>query len=288
MPVATAVVTSVIMPGRDVELVVGDQLEALARQVGAAPWELVFVDDGSTDGTAGVVEAFRGRLPKLVLLRSERGNAYAARNVALTAASGPQIVCCDADDRVPEGWVAGMQRALETCDLVSGPTQYWWPELDRVDSVIRNTARRPHLDFLPFAAGGAFGCRREVLEALDGWDESLRSGGDVDLSWRALLAGYRLGTLPDSLAILYRQRERPGGTLRQHVRQGQAQVLAYRRYRAAGMPRRSLRQAAADWWVVLRKLPGALRSRQMSTWMQRLGVPLGRLAGSIRFRAVYL
>lgn len=276
------------MPGRDVALVVSDQLEALVRQVDAQPWELVFVDDGSSDGTAGVVETFRERLPGLILLRSERGNAYAARNAALGAASGAQVLCCDADDRVPEGWVRGMQQALETYELVSGPTRYWWPERDREDVVVHNTAHCAHLDFLPFAAGGAFGCRREVLEALSGWDESLRSGGDVDLSWRALLAGYQLGTLPDSLAILYRQRERPSGSLRQQVRQGQAQVLAYRRYREAGMPRRSADQTLSDWSIVFRKLPGALRSRQMSTWMQRLGVPLGRLAGSIRFRVVYL
>src|SRR5688572_4626087 len=123
------------MPGRDVARVVGDQLEALARQVDAKPWELVFVDDGSADGTAGIVESFRSRLPRLVLLRSERHNAYAARNLALDAAAGAQIVCCDADDRVPEGWLAAMQRALDVHDLVSGPTRYWWPERDRVDVV---------------------------------------------------------------------------------------------------------------------------------------------------------
>lgn len=265
-----------------------DQLEALGCQRGAQPWEVIFVDDGSSDGTAAVVESHRASLPRLRVVHCDCGNSYAARNVGLRHAAGTQILCCDADDIVPEDWIVEMQRALAQYDIVGGPTRYWWPDREKVDDAVRNTTDLPHLEFLPFAAGGSFGCSRRVIDELGGWDESLPSGGDVDLSWRAQLAGYELGALPGSVVVLYRQRAAPRAALRQMFRQGQGQALAYRRYGPHGMPRRPLRRTVTEWLDVLSRLPGALRSRQLTTWWRRAGVPLGRIVGSVRFRTVYL
>ena len=65
------------------------------------------------------------------------------------------------------------------------------------------------LDHLPFAVGANVGVTRACFEALDGWSEEYICGGDdIDFSWRAQQAGFRLGMAPQAV-IDYRYRTGP-------------------------------------------------------------------------------
>ena len=60
-------------------------------------YEVIAVDDGSTDGSAGVLESFAGRLPLRILRQANQGQSV-ARNAAMAVAQGEYILMVDADD----------------------------------------------------------------------------------------------------------------------------------------------------------------------------------------------
>ena len=129
-------VVSVVVPAFDAESTLGEQLGALAGQVGAPVFEVLVCDNGSRDGTAGVVWSFVGRSVgsvawsgvRLVDASVRRGPA-AARNVGAGRARGEFLVFCDADDVVSPGWVAALHAGLADHDLVAGGLE--WELLNR-------------------------------------------------------------------------------------------------------------------------------------------------------------
>jgi L-malate glycosyltransferase len=75
-------------------------------------WALIIVDNGSTDETRRILDAFVGRLPLTVLHEARRGQNF-ARNAALDAVHGDLVVFSD-DDAIPEHrWLAELRRAAD-------------------------------------------------------------------------------------------------------------------------------------------------------------------------------
>jgi glycosyltransferase involved in cell wall biosynthesis len=86
---------SVIMPAYNAAASIADAIHSLLRQE-HANWELIVVDDGSSDQTAAVAASFADRRVRL-LKRPHRG-VSAARNAGLEAMSGDAFAFLDADD----------------------------------------------------------------------------------------------------------------------------------------------------------------------------------------------
>ncbi|WP_322645597.1 glycosyltransferase, partial [Oerskovia flava] len=118
---------------------------------------------------------------------------------------------------VGDGWLAGMLAALRRAEFVTGS----W-EGDRLNSTHRASVTwttnpivtKPFLPWLPATGAGTMGIDRQVFVDLGGFEESLATGEDVDLSWRVQLAGHRLEYHPeiilhvrkrDGLRAIYRQ-----------------------------------------------------------------------------------
>ena len=107
---------SVIVPAYNVEAFVGEAIESVLRQ-SVSDWELIIVDDGSTDATASIVHRFTD--PRIHFIRQENAGVSAARNRGIAAARGAYFAFLDADDRLRptalERLSAGFEGAPEAC-----------------------------------------------------------------------------------------------------------------------------------------------------------------------------
>lgn len=101
---------SVVIPTHNRLDVLPEVLAALKAQEGAPPFEVVVVDDGSSDGTGEWLAGRRFRVPARVLSQGNRGPA-AARNAGVEAARGRWVAFLG-DDTVPaSGWLAAHRAA---------------------------------------------------------------------------------------------------------------------------------------------------------------------------------
>lgn len=117
-----AVVIAVLDEAENVEAVCAEALAALAP---VAPFEIVFVDDGSTDRTAAIIQAMAERDPRLRLVRHGRrcGKSQAVRTGVL-AARAPWIATMDGDGQNDPADLVAMLRAAwaagDPAPLVAG------------------------------------------------------------------------------------------------------------------------------------------------------------------------
>lgn len=94
---------SIVIPVYDVAPYLPDCLDSLLRQTGDVAYEIIAVDDGSTDGSSGILEAYARLHPdrlRTVLLDRNRG-VSSARNRGLELARGEYVWFVDGDDLVP-------------------------------------------------------------------------------------------------------------------------------------------------------------------------------------------
>jgi glycosyltransferase involved in cell wall biosynthesis len=283
---------SVVIPCRNGAATLGVQLDALARQSWSRPWEVLLVDNGSTDDSVALAECFRDRLPALrVVDASGRpGQAYAL-NEGIRSARAEAVALCDADDEVGEGWLAALAEALGEHELVACRQDATklnepWVAAAR-DAVFTTGAPRVWFPpYAPHAGSGAMGLRRSVHEALDGFDEAMPCLFDTDFCIRAHLAGHELAFAPDAV-VHYRHRDSLRGLFGQARRYSQQAARLQRRYREPGTRVAGQRTWLVEGWKpVLAALPraGTRSGRARLAWL--LGWQAGRYAGSVRYRVL--
>ena len=99
---------SVIIPAYNRATLLPGTLDAVLAQV-PAPDEVIVVDDGSTDGTGAVVDAYRdAHASRVRRIRIDNAGDLAARNVGLRAARAERVAFCDSDDLWRPGFLAAM------------------------------------------------------------------------------------------------------------------------------------------------------------------------------------
>jgi glycosyltransferase involved in cell wall biosynthesis len=215
------------MPRGDVTVVVptynrGDSLRATLAALGAQvvspglQWDILVVDNNSSDHTPKVVEEFArtARVPVRYCFEARAGKSHAL-NVGITRAASDFLLFTD-DDVLPSlSWVASAARAMARwgADGVGGRILLKWltpppPWLARSEQAQRSLGL---LDFKeprvlsgsirgwPAVWGGNMGFRRAVLESLGGFDPALgpvgpkhSMGEDSDIAQRALDNGWRV------------------------------------------------------------------------------------------------
>lgn len=280
---------SVIIAAYNAGATIGEQLEALAQQQWREPWEVLVVNNRSTDDTVEVARRFGGSVSNLRIIdaSARRSQPYAA-NLGVRAARSEAIAFCDADDRVADGWVAAMGEGLKQYAFVAGSL-----ETERLNTapLARNmptlqtsgVQEFTYPPFLPHAGSCNMGVQRRAFEAVGGFDESLAALFDTDLCWKLQLRGVPLTPLPDAV-VHYRRRDRVGALLRQAKTYAEYDVALYKRYRPLGMPKLSVRSGISGWVGLVRCAGSLWREEQRANYLWNLGWRAGRLYGSLKHR----
>jgi glycosyltransferase involved in cell wall biosynthesis len=277
---------SVIVPCRNAELHLRQQLEALASQETFFPWELIIVDNGSTDRSVSIAEQYKHRIPLRVVPALERPNQAYARNAGAHAASSEKLIFVDADDEVAPGFLTAMYMALRDHDLVMSPQDIealnpgWNREAHNVSTASEG-------EFAPYAFGTGVGLSRRVLESVGGWPEEYTPCEDMALSYRLQRSGVTLACLPEPL-LRYRFRDSLRALFRQTRVWGSREALVHRDFASVFVTRRTLRLAISEWLGVLGELLSARSRADLARFAVRFGYSVGRLSGSLRYRTFYL
>jgi cellulose synthase/poly-beta-1,6-N-acetylglucosamine synthase-like glycosyltransferase len=224
---------SVIVPVRDGARTIASCLDALLAQDYPGSAEVLVVDNGSTDATAGLVR------PRDVLLvhESHQGRAI-ARNAGIARASGEIVAFVDADCIAEPGWLTALVQPFADAGVggVGGeihsvpPVTAVQVYLDRKEACWQQYCvqggRRKRHGFL-ITANAAY--RRSVLDEVGGFDPSFITAEDVDLGWRVRHAGHTLAYAPDAI-VRHRLRETVRDLFRQRYGYGYGRVLFRRRH----------------------------------------------------------
>ncbi len=194
---------SVIMPVLNAEPFIGAAIASVQAQ-SFRDWELIVVDDGSTDASAGIVaDAQRGD-PRIRLVDNSAGpthGAAAARNIGMQRAEGAFIAYLDADDVYEPDKLAHETELLASypdAAMVYGPTLWWrgpadawtWKQpmkreaghLHRPTVLLRKAIVSGDWQ-VPCTCGVLI--RREAIERVGGFDERFRLYEDQTL-WAKL------------------------------------------------------------------------------------------------------
>lgn len=207
-------------------------LESL-RRLNYPDYEVILVDDGSTDSTPQIVAAF----PDVRAFRHPRNLGLSiARNTGISAATGEIVAFTDADCRVDEDWLYYLVGDLLNSDFagIGGPNLLPRDDSAVAAAVMASPGGPAHVMLTDRQAEHIPGCNmafyKWALEDVGGFDPIfVKAGDDVDICWRLQQAGCKIGFSPSALVWHYR-RSTVGEYLKQQRGYGEAEALLVRKH----------------------------------------------------------
>jgi len=205
---------SIVMPCYNAAATLAEAVgSVLAQSLG--DFELLIVDDGSTDGSVQLAYAMASEDTRIRVIRQRNGGPAEARNRGLAEAEGQYLAFLDADDRwVPLALAKHMRAFAENqaCGVSFGRVRFYDPAMHTPGALSTVPARLTLTDVLgeyPVCTTSNLICRRAVYEQVGGFDADLTHGEDQEWVARVLATTpWEVCGVPD---ILVYYRTSPGG-----------------------------------------------------------------------------
>ncbi len=236
---------SVIIPVLDDPAGVRDTVESLLAQTHPPePWEIVVVDNGSSDDTLAVARGYERHHPGRVRVVCEhRTGSYAARNRGIEVASGEILCFIDADMRAPPSFLAELARFLDRHPGVDYVAYGVRVEAE-VNTVAATYERlyafqmRRYFERQHYSGAACLTVRRRLVEQVGAFDARLESGGDREFGQRVHAAGMEQAFL-EPLELRHPARIGIASLVAKAMRVGRglAQLSHYRPDRYSGLTR---------------------------------------------------
>jgi glycosyltransferase involved in cell wall biosynthesis len=280
---------SVVVPAFNAQETIGDCLDSLLAQTYAEQaFELIVVDNDSTDATGDVLRAYEGEIR---ILHERRRGAAAARNTGIAHARGEVVAFTDADCTADRDWLRNIVEPLfdRSIGIVGGEILAADPcnAVERFAVQVHDNRKSIEVFRPPYVITMNCCAPRAVLERLNSFDVRFRRAQDVELSYRAVQAGYRLVFRPAAI-VYHRHPSTLRGLFRKGFQHGFASVQVLEKHQAflaaAGYRRRvngkAYRQIGARLLDALRGIdaPESLCGAVFDS-----GKRLGKACGSVRY-----
>lgn len=193
---------SVILPVYNASLYIATAVKSILKQT-FSDFELIIIDDGSTDGTQLIINKNKDKRTKIFTNKNSRGVA-GALNQALKLTKGTYIARMDADD------ISDPQRFEEQIKFLERNHQYAgvgsWIQTINADGKSLKVVRYPsdcrfikkRMLVVNFFAHPAMMLRKKVIDEIGGYDEKLNGAEDYDLFIR-ICAVYQMTNIPQVL-----------------------------------------------------------------------------------------
>lgn len=211
-------------------------------------YEVLPVDNGSTDRTPVIIANYESAYPDLVtgIEESEIQGSYAARNAGIREAEGEIVCLIDADMTVEDTWLSSIRdRFVETdvdylgyCVDVFVPDgeNSFWARYD----VAMGLPVEHYMKTKQFAPTCALAVRKSVFKDVGLFDDELRSGGDKEFGIRVRRAGLVMSYDPEIVAR-HPARTTFSSLWKKAVRIGKGQTDLWNKYRIGSHPISPLR-----------------------------------------------
>lgn len=283
---------SVVVPVYNVAATVRAALDALCAQEWDGEWEIVVVDNGSTDETPAILAEYVAAHPRLRVVPAPDGRGVNfARNRGIESARADHLAICDGDDVVGPRWVAAMGDALRSHRLVTGPidVRSLNPEwLVRTRGEFPNDAPRTYYGIFPLAAGGNMGIHRAVWDSVGRFRNDIFGAvDDIEFCLRAWQAGVDVAFAPDAV-IAYRYRAEPMALWRHGRFYGKGKPLIAKTLYDLGLATPSRFAGWKSWATLIRWLPRLRTLEGRAAWLWVAGNRIGQLEGCWRYKTFWL
>ncbi|WP_273484070.1 glycosyltransferase family 2 protein [Desulforamulus ruminis] len=211
---------SIIIPCKNEGDLIKATLESIMETGSPLPYEIIVINDGSTDGCCKFLQSHRSSLPGVKLINTTGIGSSNARNLGARRSDGDVLVFCDAHITVAPGWLEGLVEGLlvrgagavspgianmgEKSAVGYGMTwnedleAKWMPHPGKVAEV-------------PIAPGGCLAVTRETFNEVGGFERGFRVYGyeDAEFSLRLWLFGYRVEVDPDIIVRHHFRKRHP-------------------------------------------------------------------------------
>jgi len=204
-PEATGVdipIVSVVIPALNAEQYIALCLASLTTQnFPATAFEVIVVDNGSTDATLSIASSFRSAL-NIRFLEKKTGYVSEVRNYGAKYAQGCILAFLDSDCVAPPSWLSDATRLLRDSDAGIVGAHYRIPPHSSWSALVWDrylfADKSGTITFVP---AGNLLINRSVFEALGGFDETIQTNEDVELCRRVRRRGFSVHAYPQIAVV---------------------------------------------------------------------------------------